>query len=123
MRLKNTSLWLAALSLSTTLGGDPVFAITTEQLNEIQRFIAEGDLTGLRAFLLANLDLIDDIRTVSPVVAEELRIFAESGNQPSQTTLISIQSFSADWFDAAGVLTTESSNVDLTALPPEDGLY
>lgn len=56
---KRLSLALAALAVSTTLGSE-VTALTRADLATINQFVAAKDERGLRAFLLANPQLLDN---------------------------------------------------------------
>lgn len=56
---KRISLALAALAVSSTMGG-PVTALTRADLAVINEYVAAKDERGLRAFLLQNPQLLDN---------------------------------------------------------------
>ena len=57
--MKKLSLALAALAISGTLAG-PASALTSKEVTQIRTFVEADDDAGLRAYLLANLGLLDD---------------------------------------------------------------
>lgn len=57
--MKKLSLALAALAISGTLAG-PANALTSKEVTQIRAFVEAGDDAGLRAYLLANLGLLDN---------------------------------------------------------------
>lgn len=57
--MKKLSLALAALAISGALAG-PVNALSSTEVGQIRVFVENGDEAGLRAFLQANLWILDD---------------------------------------------------------------
>ncbi|WP_108813737.1 hypothetical protein [Loktanella sp. Alg231-35] len=58
-QLKKLSIALSAFALSGALSG-PAQALTSVQVSEIRAYVEFGDTQGLRAYLLQNLDSLDN---------------------------------------------------------------